>query len=313
MERYLAVSGTMDRAAVAQSMIPRGWLMVGLLAMAYPFIYGNSTPAALAIGIGGTLLGFRALQKLVSSLSSLLNAAIAWRQVAHLFQAAARVDKSGAPELATRFSTSSSSSSALIQAHDLSFRYRETGDPVLHGCDLQIREGDRLLLEGASGGGKSTFAALLSGLRVPASGLLLLRGLDTQTLGTRQWRQRVAAAPQFHENYVLTGTFAFNLLMGRAWPPSPEDLVEAEAICKELGLSDLLERMPSGLQQMVGETGWQLSHGERSRMFLARALLQRSEMVILDESFGALDPETLRQCLRCTLDRASTLLVIAHP
>jgi ABC-type transport system involved in cytochrome bd biosynthesis fused ATPase/permease subunit len=65
--------------------------------------------------------------------------------------------------------------------------------------------------------------------------------------------------------------------------------------------------------QMVGETGWQLSHGERSRLYIARALLHDADLVVLDESFAALDPETLRQCLRCVLARATTLLVIAHP
>ena len=74
-----------------------------------------------------------------------------------------------------------------------------------------------------------------------------------------------------------------------------------------------MARMPSGIQQRVGETGWQLSHGERSRIFLARALLQRTPLVVLDESFAALDPATLAQCLRCTMDRADALLVIAHP
>ena len=64
---------------------------------------------------------------------------------------------------------------------------------------------------------------------------------------------------------------------------------------------------------MVGETGWQLSQGERSRLFMARALLQNSNLVILDESFAALDPENLRQALECTLRRAKTLLVVAHP
>jgi ATP-binding cassette, subfamily B, bacterial len=78
-------------------------------------------------------------------------------------------------------------------------------------------------------------------------------------------------------------------------------------------LGELLERMPGGLFQMVGETGWQLSQGERSRVFLARALLQQSEMVILDESFAALDPENLRQAMECTLRRARTLMVVAHP
>ena len=71
--------------------------------------------------------------------------------------------------------------------------------------------------------------------------------------------------------------------------------------------------MPAGMLQMAGETGWQLSHGERSRLYIARAILQRATLVLLDESFAALDPENLRRALTYVLDRASTLLVIAHP
>jgi len=148
---------------------------------------------------------------------------------------------------------------------------------------------------------------------MPESGLLLLGGLDHKTVGTAWWRERVVSAPQFHENHVLIGTFAFNLLMGRGWPPRQHDVEAAEAICRELGLGGLLKRMPAGLLQMVGETGWQLSHGERSRLYVARALLQDPDLIILDESFAALDPESLRQCLKCVLMRARTLLVIAHP
>jgi ATP-binding cassette, subfamily B, bacterial len=88
---------------------------------------------------------------------------------------------------------------------------------------------------------------------------------------------------------------------------------EAETICRELGLGTLLDAMPSGLLQMVGEGGWQLSHGEQSRIFIARALLQNAELVILDESFAALDPENLQRAMECTLQRAKTLMVIAHP
>ncbi len=84
-------------------------------------------------------------------------------------------------------------------------------------------------------------------------------------------------------------------------------------MCRELGLGDLLDRMPGGILQMVGEGGWQLSHGERSRIYIARALLQQPELVILDESFAALDPESLQTALECTLKHAETLMVIAHP
>lgn len=80
-----------------------------------------------------------------------------------------------------------------------------------------------------------------------------------------------------------------------------------------VGLSHLLDRMPAGLMQMVGETGWQLSHGERSRLFIARALLQNSEMVVLDESFAALDPDNLRRYVDCVVNHSKTLLVVAHP
>ena len=101
--------------------------------------------------------------------------------------------------------------------------------------------------------------------------------------------------------------------MGRCWPPRPEDLEEAETICRELGLDSVLKRMPAGLLQMVGESGWQLSHGERSRLYIARALLQGSDLLVLDESFASLDPQNLQRALSCVLERAGTLLVIAHP
>jgi ABC-type multidrug transport system fused ATPase/permease subunit len=178
---------------------------------------------------------------------------------------------------------------------------------------LQIRRGEHVLVEGPSGSGKSTLASILAGLRAPHSGLILLQGVDRHTLGPRNWRRLIASAPQSHENHILSGTLAFNLLMGRQWPPTTEDCVEAERVCRELGLGELLDRMPAGLFQVVGETGWQLSHGERSRVFLARTLLQGTDNLILDETFGSLDPESIQQAMDCVFRRTKTLMLIAHP
>ena len=139
----------------------------------------------------------------------------------------------------------------------------------------------------------------MNGLRRPTSGTLLLEGVDPISLGAEAWTRRVATAPQFHDNHVFTEVFAFNLLMGRRWPPTARDWEEAETICEELGLGPLLTRMPGGMNQLIGDTGRQLSHGERSRLYLARALLQGGELVLLDESFGALDPDNLRKALTC--------------
>jgi hypothetical protein len=116
-----------------------------------------------------------------------------------------------------------------------------------------VSEANRRDKRGAPGGGKSTLASLLSGLRPPESGLVLVGGLDRHSLGADGWRRRVVSAPQFHENHVLTGSFVFNALMGRDWPAVLEDSLEVESVCRGLGLGELLDRMPAGLLQMVGE------------------------------------------------------------
>jgi ATP-binding cassette subfamily B protein len=326
LDRYLTLSEEMDQIGIQiNAFISRGWLIVGLAGIALPYIAGQTSAASIAVGLGGVIYASQALGKLTGSVQSFIGLLLAWGQVGPLFKAAERpraiqtldtisqnlvdheaaqqnipVQKRGAPR-------------PFIFGRELFFRYRPTGKAVLDNVQLEIFQGDRILLEGPSGGGKSTLAAVLTGLRSPESGSLLLWGLDRQILGQEEWRRRVVMAPQFQENYVFSETLGFNLLMGRGWPATDKDLAEAEQICRELGLGDVLDRMPSGFQQMLGESGWQLSHGERSRLFIARTLLQDADMLVLDESFGALDPENLALAMRCVLNRATTLLVIAHP
>jgi ATP-binding cassette, subfamily B, bacterial len=314
LERYQEASAKMDHAAaLLMAFAPRGWLLIGLLALSPEWVTGRTTSVAIAVSLGGILLAYRALRRLASGLWNISDAAISWKQVAQLFGAATRTPLAGPPIFVSQPACQSNGKLKSVEAHDLVFGYVDRNEPVLRGCNFSVGSGEKLLLEGRSGGGKSTLASLLTGMRLPRSGLLLIEGLDWNTLGEEGWRRRVVSAPQFHENHVLTETFAFNLLMGRRWPPRQEDLQEAEVVCRELGLGELLDRMPAGLFQMVGETGWQLSHGERSRLYIARALLQRSNMIILDESFAALDPETLQRSLNCVLHRAPALMVIAHP
>ena len=311
LARYKAVSRRLDRlAACAFPVIPQVWLALAVLAL-IPAVLAGATPTAMAIGVGGALLASQSLSRLVGGLASLVGAGVAWRRVRSLYKAGSVGDEPGDPASVVALD-SDAPGAAVIDARSLAFAYRSRDRRVLDDCSLTIRAGDRVLLEGPSGGGKSTLAALLAGLRSPDAGLLLLRGLDRATLGDA-WRRRVGAAPQFHENHILTASLGLNLLLGRAWPPSGRDLAEAEEICSELGLGPLLDRMPSRLNQMVGDAGWQLSHGERSRVYLARALLHAKDFLILDESFASLDPETLRQCVSCVVRRAPALVVIAHP
>lgn len=322
LELYL---GLTQRAAWSGNLlnaIPSAWLVVGLACLVPALIAPNAQQMVnMAVSLGGVMLAHQAFNVIKNGIENDIYLLISWEQVKPIYEAGARqetaptviIDSAPAMSPDTPVEASSTRRSPLITARDLNYRFQPHRRPALNGCSLDIYAGDRILLEGPSGGGKTTLAAVLAGLRKPDSGILFLKGYDWQSLGEAAWHHHVVLAPQFHENHIFNETFAFNLLMGRRWPPQPEDLQEAEAVCMELGLGNLLARMPSGWQQIVGESGWQLSHGERSRVFIARALLQNADLVIMDESFGALDPENLILAMDCAKRRAQTLLIIAHP
>lgn len=314
LENYVDMSQGLDRVDALLSGLPsRGWLAIGFVAMVPTLLQTRVDATSILITVGGLMSAQAAFGALAGAIHGLIAFSVAWKSVGPLFHAA-ELPTGGLPVTVTARDRSRGGSQVpILEAKNLSFRYRQGGDPVLHHTSLAIRKGDRILVEGKSGGGKSTFASLLGGLRSPEAGLLLLRGLDRATLGPSEWRRRVASVPQFHENHILTGTLAFNVLLGRNWPPTRDDLDIAKLVLQTLGLGPLLERMPSGLDQQLGETGWQLSHGERSRVFLARALIQEADVIMLDETFGALDPVTMKVCVEAAIARAKSLVVIAHP
>jgi ATP-binding cassette, subfamily B, bacterial len=307
--------------AILSVAIPRLWLMGGLAVLA-PVLWRAaglaSAPQSLggtALSVGGVWLAYGALRRLGSALPTLALAREAWREIAPLVGGAhknedaapAGPDSAGAPH------GGDGAAPVLLAAVGAGYRYPGRPAPALSAVDLTIAAGERVLVEGASGGGKSTLGSLLTGLRVPTEGYLRLHGVEQARVGLDRWRRTVAGAPQFHDNHVFSADLLFNVLMGRRWPPRLEDVEEAERVCRAVGLGPLLERMPAGLQQQVGETGWRLSHGERSRLFIARSLLQPVEARVLDESFAALDPETLDAVLAAVLARPQALIVVAHP
>ena len=305
---YLAVSRRMDKtSAWLSSVMPRGYLVLSLVALTPAFLSANLRVEELAISLGGILYSYGALGRLAFGVTRLGAAWISWLVVKPMFEAAGQAREDGIVK-ATMGATET-----VLDAQDLVLTHTGRTEATLKGCSLTVKRGDFILLEGGSGGGKSTLASILAGLRQPDGGLVLASGLDWHTLGEEGWRRRIVAAPQFHENHVMSASFSFNLLMGRAYPHTDQDKKDAWELCEDLGLRPLLERMPGGMETMIGETGWQMSQGEKSRLFLGRALLQGGDLVMLDESFAALDPDNLRQCLECVFRRAKTLLVIAHP
>jgi ATP-binding cassette subfamily B protein len=285
------------------AVVTRGWVLTSLVVLSI----SGGTQAGYAVAIGGVLLAFYALGRSATAFVQLADVVVAAGQMQPLLAAARPPARpSGAPHS----TTVNGRAPAGLAGQGLCFRRPGRDRPVLADCDVELPRGTRMVVEGASGAGKSTLVSVLAGLLTPDAGSLELCGRSVEEIGERVWRRRVSLSPQFHENHLMLGSLAFNLLLGRGWPPTASDLEDAWAMCQRLGLGPVLERMPSGLEEMVGDCGWQLSEGERSLVYVARSLLQRPDVILLDESFGSLDPVTLATALPCVVHGSQTLVVI---
>ncbi len=314
LAEYVEISTRLDRRAARLAILmTRGWLVIGILGLGPAVYAGRMDPGAIAVAVAGVVMATAAFAKLGMGYGQLAGGYAAWLALKDLLQAARRRWPTTAPSALPSLMGCVRNGAPVLDVRDLGFRYAASHDPILRRCDLTIGRGERILLEGESGSGKSTLAAVLAGLRSADSGLMFSRGLDQASLGLQTWRSRIAYVPQFHHNYIFNDTLAFNLLLAQEWPPTAEARKEAENMCRELGLGDLVDRMPLGLEEVVGESGWQLSHGERSRIFIARGLLQKADLLILDESTAALDPYTLQKVMSVVFARAPSAIVIAHP
>lgn len=300
LQTYAKETRVLDRLNALMAVYGRLWLCASGIGLLFAFTLGSNARQLLPTAVG-VFLGYTSFAALLGAARGVATWTCAWQGVRSLFAAGAANDATPIPAEAG----SDSGQSTLVSSVSFGYRARE----VFSDVNLRIERGERVLVGGPSGGGKTTLSKLLTGELRATSGTILVNGVDAASVPEAAWRQRVVSSPQFHENYVFTNTFGFNVDPKGA----PGELSSAaRAVCLELGLRELLGKMPSRAAQLLGETGWQLSHGERSRVFIARSLLQGAELLIFDESFAALDPESLALALRCVRARAETLLVIAH-
>lgn len=189
----------------------------------------------------------------------------------------------------------------------VTFGYRE-GQRLLDGVTLRVEAGETVALVGPSGSGKSTLMALLQRLYDPQEGRVLVDGHDLRQVKQRSLRRQIGFVPQEPVlfNDTVRGVIAY------ARPDSSD--AEVERVARAAHAWEIVERLPEGLDTLVGERGGRLSAGERQRLAIARALLKDPALVILDEATSALDAESeaLVQSALDELTADRTTFVIAH-
>jgi len=193
-----------------------------------------------------------------------------------------------------------------IRLDGVSFKYADSW--VLRNASLEFPAGSFTAVTGASGAGKTTVADLIIGLLKPTQGQVWIDDLPLATIDLRSWRRMIGYVPQ--ETLLLHDTVAMNVTLGD--PALSEQHVEMALRMAEAW--DFVAELPQGMHSSVGERGGKLSGGQRQRIAIARALVRKPLLLVLDEATSGLDPEseasiydTLRH-LRGKL----TILAISH-
>ena len=197
--------------------------------------------------------------------------------------------------------------SGAVRLRRVSFRYRD-GQPVLQGLDLNIREGEKIAIVGASGSGKSTIAKLIARLYDADEGNVWIDETEVRQIKLDSLRRKICYLPQ--DAILFDRSFKENLLLGN--PEATEE--ELRAAVHVALLTDVLSDLPHGWDTELGPRGGKLSGGEKQRLAVARAVLQKPELIILDESTSAVDVPTEKhifQNLRRHFSR-HTMLFISH-
>lgn len=287
-----------------------GWLtVVPNVTMASAVLIGGIAVARGALSLGA-LVAFTTLLVLLQFpiidlgwiLSMAQEAATAADRVCEIFDAAMVVDdRPGATSLAR--------SKGRLAFDHVGFSYPGVATPVLRDVNLTIEPGETVAIVGLTGSGKSTLASLTTRLYDVTAGRITLDGVDVREITIESLRRHVAVV--FEDPVLFSMSVRENLVLGR-----PDALDDEIADALELAQAGFVEDLPWGLDTRIGEQGMALSGGQRQRLALARAVLARPSVLVLDDPLSALDVNTealVEQSLARVLRDTTGLLVVHRP
>ena len=196
-----------------------------------------------------------------------------------------------------------------LEFKELSFAYGNSGVNVLEDINIKVESGQTVALVGLSGSGKSTLVSLLARFYNHDKGSILIDGVDVNDYKLANLRSQIAIVTQ--QVILFNDSIFNNIAYGQLANASIDDVAKA---CESANAKDFIERLPQGMDTIVGENGVMLSGGQRQRLAIARALLKNAPILILDEATSALDNKAenkIQQALDKVMKNRTTL-VIAH-
>lgn len=202
--------------------------------------------------------------------------------------------------------TQQSIQSGSVEFQNVSFSYTEQGTPVLSNINLTIPSGTTVGIIGGTGSSKSTLVQLIPRLYDVTGGKVLVDGKDVRSLSLETLRQAVGMVLQ--KNVLFSGTIRENLL----WGDKKASQQEIEVACQHADADEFIKGFPQGYKTVLGQGGVNLSGGQKQRLCIARALLTKPRILILDDSTSAVDTATdarIRQSLRTSLPDTTKIII----
>lgn len=227
------------------------------------------------------------------------------------FASAARVNQvldtvSSLPESAVSIPFPANNDAPLISLHDVSFKYSSTGDMALSHLNIDIHSGETVGIIGSTGSGKSTFVNLLPRFYDTTEGQVLIEGVDVRNWELAHLRKKFGIVPQ--KAILFTGTIEENL----RWGDEKASLDELQKAAQISQAAEFIDQLPDGYKTMVERGGLNFSGGQKQRLTIARALVKKPEILILDDSTSALDFATdaaVRFAIRKNYTKTTVLIV----
>ncbi len=195
-----------------------------------------------------------------------------------------------------------------IKFDNVSFRYADATKDALHNINLKINEGEHIAFVGPSGGGKTTLASLVARFFDTTKGTITVGNVDVKDIPSEQLNDMVSFV--FQDSKLLKTSIFENIRMGKK-EASREEVMEA---LKNAQCQDIIDKMPNGIDTVIGTKGTYVSGGEAQRLSIARAMLKNAPILILDEATAFADPdnETKVQEAFSKLSKGKTVIMIAH-